>query len=207
MNDEELQALLADPCHLGVDEVGRGPLAGPVVAAAVVLDPARPIEGLADSKKLTEKRRETLAAEIRDKALAFAIAEASVEEIDTINILQASLLAMKRAVEQLDLDSIAAAFHGQLPLALIDGNRCPDLPVPARAVIKGDARVPAISAASIIAKVSRDALMKDYHERWPEFSFHQHKAYGSRAHLAELAEHGPLPVHRRSFAPVKKLLD
>lgn len=204
MTDDELQTVLSDPCHLGVDEVGRGPLAGPVVAAAVVLDPTRPIAGLADSKKLTEKRRETLAAQIRDQALAWAIAEASVEEIDSINILQASLLAMRRAVLQLDLPAITTAFNGRQPLALIDGNRCPELPIPSQAVIKGDSRVPAISAASIIAKVSRDALMRDYHERWPEFSFHQHKAYGSPAHLEELQTHGPLPVHRRSFSPVRK---
>ena len=183
------------PC--GVDEAGRGPLAGPVVAAAVILDPARPIAGLADSKKLSAARRERLAVEIREKALAWSIAEASVAEIDHINILQATLLAMQRAVAGLSV----------LPaVALIDGNRCPVLAMPARAIIGGDATVAEISAASILAKTSRDAGMLALHALYPQYDFARHKGYGTAVHLAALRAHGPSPVHRRSFAPVRDLL-
>jgi ribonuclease HII len=181
----------------GVDEAGRGPLAGPVVAAAVILDPARPIVGLADSKKLSARRREKLAAEIRANALAWSIAEASVEEIDRINILQATLLAMQRAVAGLSI----------LPTeVLIDGNRCPVLAVPARAIVGGDATVAAISAASILAKTSRDAGLVTLHARYPQYGFERHKGYGTAEHLAALRLHGPTPAHRRSFAPVRAQL-
>ncbi len=181
----------------GVDEAGRGPLAGPVVAAAVILDPARPIVGLADSKKLTAKRREQLALEIREKALAWAVAEASVEEIDAINILQATLLAMQRAVAGLGL---------QPAEALIDGNRCPVLAMPARAIIGGDAMVAEISAASILAKTTRDTGLLVLHERYPQYGFDRHKGYGTALHLAALRSHGATPHHRRSFAPVRDVL-
>jgi ribonuclease HII len=182
----------------GVDEAGRGPLAGPVYAAAVILDPARPIEGLADSKKLSERKRERLAVEIRDKALAFGIASASVEEIDRINILQATLLAMRRAVEALAVQPVEA---------LIDGNRCPLLAMPARAIIRGDATEPAISAASILAKTARDAEMRRIHEAFPQYALDRHKGYDTVAHRAALALHGPASFHRRSFAPVRALLE
>jgi ribonuclease HII len=181
----------------GVDEVGRGPLAGPVVAAAVILDPDRPIAGLADSKKLSEKKREALYPLIKEHALYYAVAQASVEEIDRINILQASLLAMQRAINAL----------GVIPEhVLVDGNKAPDVSMSVDTVVKGDSRVASISAASIIAKVDRDRMMLDYHYRYPQFSFHKHKAYGSKQHLAELQEHGPTPEHRKTFAPVRKLL-
>ena len=182
----------------GVDEAGRGPLAGPVYAAAVILDPERPIAGLADSKKLSEKTRERLALEIRASALAFSVAWASVEEIDRLNILQATLLAMRRAVEGL---SPAADS------ALIDGNRCPLLTIPARAIIAGDASEPAISAASILAKTERDAEMRRIHEAWPHYALDRHKGYDTAAHRAALAIHGPAPFHRRSFAPIRRLLE
>jgi ribonuclease HII len=182
----------------GVDEAGRGPLAGPVCAAAVILDPDRPIIGLADSKKLSEKRRKALAIEIRDKAMAYSIAYASVEEIDRLNILQATMLAMRRAVEGLAIQPI---------LALIDGNRCPVLAIPARAIIRGDATEPAISAASILAKTARDALMLSIHHQFPQYALDRHKGYDTAAHRAALAEHGPAPFHRRSFAPVRVLLE
>jgi ribonuclease HII len=181
----------------GVDEAGRGPLAGPVYAAAVILDPARPIEGLADSKKLSERKRERLALEIREKALAFGIASASVEEIDRINILQATLLAMRRAVEALAV---------QPAEALIDGNRCPPLAIPARAIIGGDATEPAISAASILAKTARDAEMRCIHEAFPQYALDRHKGYDTAAHRAALAVHGPAAFHRKSFGPVRDLL-
>jgi ribonuclease HII len=181
------------PC--GVDEAGRGPLAGPVVAAAVILDPVRPIAGLADSKKLSAARREKLAVEIREKALAWCVAEASVAEIDALNILQATLLAMQRAVTGLALVPNEA---------LIDGNRCPRLDVPARAIIGGDATVAEISAASILAKTVRDAGMLAMHARYPQYGFDRHKGYGTAAHLAALREHGPSPEHRLSFAPVRE---
>lgn len=181
----------------GVDEAGRGPLAGPVYAACVLLDPARPISGLADSKALTARRRETLADEIRARALAWAIAEASVEEIDRLNILHATMLAMQRAVAGLSLcpDEV-----------LIDGNRCPALAVPARAVVRGDATVAAISAASILAKTARDAVMVDLDRLHPEYGFAQHKGYPTAEHVAALMRYGPTAYHRRSFAPVRASL-
>ena len=182
----------------GVDEVGRGPLAGPVVAAAVILDPNRPIEGLADSKKLTEKRREALYPLIKERAISYAVALSTVEEIDDINILQASLLAMKRAIE---------ALHVKPEHVLVDGNKAPDINISVDTVVKGDTKVAAISAASILAKVDRDRMMVEYHQLYPDFSFHKHKAYGSKQHMQELNEHGPLPVHRKTFAPVRKLLE
>ena len=181
----------------GVDEAGRGPLAGPVVAAAVILDPARPIEGLNDSKKLSAKRRAALATEIRSRALAWAIAEASVEEIDRLNILQASLLAMQRAVDAL------AVRPNQ---ALIDGNRCPELPCPVLAIIGGDGLVASIAAASILAKTYRDAGMLELHGRYPQYGFDRHMGYPTAIHLKALAEYGVSPVHRRSYAPVAKLI-
>ncbi|NOZ38428.1 MAG: ribonuclease HII [Gammaproteobacteria bacterium] len=181
----------------GVDEVGRGPLAGPVVAAAVILDPTRPIAGLVDSKKISEKKRERLALEIREKALAWALGRAEVEEIDDINILQASLLAMKRAVEQL---------HPLPHRALIDGNRCPQLACPAEAIIKGDATVEVISAASIIAKVARDQEMVELDLCYPGYGLAQHKGYPTKMHIAALNELGVTHIHRRSFGPVKRLL-
>ena len=181
----------------GVDEAGRGPLAGAVVAAAVVLDPARPIAGLNDSKKLSAKQRDRLAILIREQALAWAVAEATVAEIDDINILQASLLAMRRAVEQLGVP---------LSLALIDGNIAPKWSVPTRAIVGGDALEPAISAASILAKTVRDAAMLDLHVRYPQYGFDRHKGYPTAAHLAALQQHGVTVEHRRSFAPVRQLL-
>lgn len=187
---------MSEGCVCGVDEVGRGPLAGAVVAAAVILDPRDAIEGLADSKKLSERRREALFAEIKQRALAWAIGRADVDEIDRINILQASLLAMRRAVEGLPL----------LPqLALIDGNRVPTaLPCDGRAVIGGDGVEPCISAASIIAKVTRDREMHDLDRRYPGYGLATHKGYPTRQHLAALVELGPSPVHRQSFGPVEK---
>lgn len=182
----------------GVDEVGRGPLAGPVVAAAVILDPDRPIEGLADSKLLTEARRESLAEEIREKALAWALGRCEPVEIDRLNILQASLAAMQKAVLALD----PAPQH-----ALIDGNRCPRLPCSAESIVKGDATEPAISAASILAKVVRDREMVSLHERYPGYGFASHKGYPTREHLDALERVGPCEHHRRSFAPVRRLLD
>ena len=181
----------------GVDEVGRGPLAGPVVAAAVILDPERPIAGLADSKQLSEKRREALSEQILEQALAWHIARAEVEEIDRLNILQASLLAMQRAVQALD---------PQAELALIDGNRCPALACPAQAVVKGDSRVAAISAASIIAKVARDREMVALDREYPGYGLARHKGYPSPQHLAALQALGITPIHRRSYAPVRRVL-
>ena len=181
----------------GVDEAGRGPLAGPVVAAAVILDPANPIAGLNDSKKLSAKRREALAIEIRAKALAWAVSEASVEEIDQINILQASLLAMQRAVRSLTIAP---------ERALIDGNRCPELPCPSEAIIGGDGKVASIAAASILAKTVRDAGMLELHQRYPQYGFDRHMGYPTALHLAALQEHGVSPIHRRGYAPVARLL-
>lgn len=181
----------------GVDEAGRGPLAGPVFAAAVILDPSRPIVGLRDSKKLTAERRELLAVQIKECALAWSIAECSEEEIDTLNILQASMLAMKRAVESLSL----------LPtLALIDGNRCPVMTVRAEAIVKGDDKVPAISAASILAKTARDAALQILHKQYPLYAFDQHKGYPTALHMERLRLHGVSPVHRKSYAPVRAML-
>ncbi|MCZ8220241.1 MAG: ribonuclease HII [Acidovorax sp.] len=181
----------------GVDEAGRGPLAGPVVAAAVILDDLHPIAGLADSKKLTPARREKLYDEIRAKALCFCIAEASVEEIDRLNILQATLLAMRRAVMGLRLKPV---------MVLVDGNRLPVLDVPAEAIVKGDALVPSISAASILAKVHRDRWCVQVHDEFPQYGFAGHKGYGTALHLAALREHGACIHHRRSFAPVAQSL-
>lgn len=193
----EQAALDWRPCGLvaGVDEAGRGPLAGPVVAAAVILNPRQPIAGLADSKALTPARRERLFDEICAKALCCSIAQASVQEIDALNILQATLLAMRRAVEGL-----------RLPPALVrvDGNRLPVLTVRAEAVVGGDARVPEISAASILAKVHRDRWCLDVDARWPQYGFAAHKGYGTAAHLAALQAHGACELHRRSFAPVAR---
>jgi len=177
----------------GVDEAGRGPLAGPVVAAAVILDPARPIRGLRDSKLLTEGARDRLAIEIRGRALAWAVASSDVAEIDMINILQASLLAMRRAIEGLSVRPVEA---------LIDGNCCPRLPCASRAIVKGDRDVPSISAASILAKTVRDAMLVELHGVYPLYGFAQHKGYATAEHLAALTRHGPCPAHRRSFAPV-----
>ncbi len=181
----------------GVDEAGRGPLAGPVVAAAVILDPARPIAGLNDSKKLSAKKRVALAGLIRERALAWAVAEASVEEIDQLNILHASMLAMQRAV---------AALQVTPERALIDGNRCPSLAMPAEAVVQGDAKVAAIAAASILAKTVRDEGMLVLHAQYPHYGFDRHMGYPTAAHCAALAAHGVSPVHRRSFAPVARQL-
>lgn len=178
----------------GVDEVGRGPLCGPVVTAAVILDPARPILGLNDSKKLTEARREALYDEIQEKALAWCIARAEVDEIDRLNILHATMLAMQRAVEGLSVTP---------KLALIDGNRCPKLSVPSAPVIGGDAEVPAIAAASILAKVSRDREMQALDLIYPGYGLAGHKGYPTPAHLEALRRLGPTPIHRRSFAPVR----
>jgi ribonuclease HII len=186
----------------GVDEAGRGPLVGAVVAGAVVLDPENPIEGLKDSKKLTASRREFLYAEIMQKAKAWGIGEASAAEIDAVNILQATMLAMQRAVEDL------ANRLGQWPSqALIDGNRCPTLPIPAQAIVKGDAKEPAISAASILAKVTRDRQMQSLHEQYPEYGFAQHMGYPTEAHFAALKQFGACDEHRRSFSPVRKVLE
>ncbi len=181
----------------GVDEAGRGPLAGPVVAAAVILDELNPIAGLADSKKLTALRREKLYDEIRAKALCCSIAQASVEEIDRLNILQATLLAMRRAVEGLRLKPAKV---------LVDGNRLPVLDVLAEAIVKGDATVPAISAASILAKVHRDRWCADYDREFPQYGFAGHKGYGTAEHMAALRAHGACPQHRKSFTPVAEVL-
>ncbi|MDH5181199.1 MAG: ribonuclease HII [Gammaproteobacteria bacterium] len=181
----------------GVDEAGRGPLAGPVVAAAVILDPVRPIQGLADSKKLTESRREVLFTEIQNSALCWAIGRAEVAEIDNINILQASLLAMQRAV---------AGLHPQPDMALIDGNHIPRLNCPAQAIIKGDSKVAAISAASILAKVARDREMLELDAQYPGYGLAKHKGYPTRSHIQALTELGVTPIHRCSYGPVKKLL-
>lgn len=188
---------LGDLRVAGVDEVGRGPLVGAVVTAAVILDPARPIAGLADSKVLTDRRRQALALEIREKALCFAYGRAEPEEIDRLNILQASLLAMQRAVEALAI----APQH-----VLVDGNRAPRFACAATAVVKGDSRVPAISAASILAKVQRDAEMDDLHALFPQYGFDRHRGYPTAEHFAALKAYGVLPEHRRSFAPVREAI-
>lgn len=181
----------------GVDEAGRGPLAGPVIAAAVILDPGAPITGLKDSKQLGEAARERLAQEIKHKSISWGIGRAEVEEIDEINILQASLLAMQRAVERLDVYP---------ELALIDGNKCPPLQCEARAIVKGDRTVASISAASILAKVSRDSEMVNMEYRYPGYGFARHKGYPTRQHLQALAEKGLCDIHRRTFSPVKQYL-
>jgi ribonuclease HII len=180
----------------GVDEAGRGPLAGPVYAACVILHKRDPIEGLADSKVLTSERREELAIQIRDRAAGWAVASASVEEIDRINILRASLLAMRRAVEQLVLEPHEV---------LVDGVHCPDVRFPVRAIIDGDALVAEISAASILAKTARDALMRQLHELYPDYGFASHKGYSTPEHLEALRRFGVCPIHRRTFAPVRSL--
>jgi ribonuclease HII len=181
----------------GIDEAGRGPLAGPVVAAAVILDPARPIAGLNDSKKLSEKKRDALAELIRERALAWCVAEATVEEIDRLNILHATMLAMQRAVAGLSIKPESA---------LVDGNRCPKLAIPAEAVVKGDGKIASIAAASILAKTVRDAGMMVLHEQYPYYGFDRHMGYPTEAHRAALVEHGASPVHRRSFGPVARQL-
>ncbi len=181
----------------GVDEAGRGPLAGPVSAAAVILDDANPIEGLADSKKLSAKQRDKLAPIIRERALAWAVAYAEVDEIDQLNILQATLLAMKRAVLALKI---------QPQQVLVDGLYCPQTGIPSLAVIKGDSKIAAISAASILAKTARDALMLELHQQYPHYGFAGHKGYPTAMHLTALREHGVTIVHRKSFRPVRELL-
>ena len=181
----------------GVDEVGRGPLAGPVVAAAVILDPARPVEGLDDSKRLTPRRREQLAAEIRDRALAWALGRSEPDEVDRVNVLQASMLAMQRAVAGL----LVAPGH-----VLVDGNRAPAFTVAATAIVGGDGRVPSIAAASILAKVARDTEMTSLEESWPGYGFARHKGYPSAEHLEALKGLGVTPLHRRSFGPVRALV-
>jgi ribonuclease HII len=186
----------------GVDEAGRGPLVGAVVAGAVVLDPNNPIEGLKDSKKLTAARREYLYEQIMEKAKAWGVGEASPAEIDQINILQATMLAMRRAIE--DLTTRLGAWPDK---ALIDGNRCPELPIAAEAIIKGDAKEPAISAASIVAKVTRDRQMMSLHHLHPEYGFAQHMGYPTEAHFAALKQYGACDQHRRSFSPVRKVLE
>lgn len=181
----------------GVDEAGRGPLAGPVMAAAVILDPAHPIVGLRDSKKLSEAKRDQLAIEIKQYALAWAVAECSEQEIDELNILQATMLAMRRAVEALSITPT---------LALIDGNRCPVMAVRSEAIVKGDDKVIAISAASILAKTARDHRLAKLHLEYPQYGLDQHKGYPTALHLARLREHGVSAIHRKSYAPVKALL-
>ncbi|MFZ6847472.1 ribonuclease HII [Undibacterium sp. RuRC25W] len=181
----------------GVDEAGRGPLAGPVMAAAVILDPRRPIIGLRDSKKLSEAKREALAIEIKHHALAWAIAQCSEQEIDELNILQATMLAMRRAVESLSVTPT---------LALIDGNRCPIMSVRSEAIVKGDDKVAAISAASILAKTARDHALYELHRQYPQYALDQHKGYPTALHLERLWEHGVAPFHRKTYAPVKALL-
>jgi ribonuclease HII len=180
----------------GVDEAGRGPLAGPVMVAAVILDPRKAIDGLDDSKRLSEKRREALFPLIREKSLAWSIVEVGADEIDQVNILQATLLGMRRAVEQLSPTP---------SLALIDGNRAPALDCEVKTIVHGDALEPAISAASILAKVARDRLMKKLHLRYPIYGFDRHKGYPTAEHLRLLEEYGPCAIHRKSFAPVKKV--
>jgi ribonuclease HII len=186
----------------GVDEAGRGPLVGAVVAGAVVLDPDKPIEGLKDSKKLTAAKRDFLYEQILQNAKAWGVGEASPAEIDQINILQATMLAMRRAIE--DLSDRLGTWPGK---ALIDGNRCPELPIVAEAIIKGDAKEPAISAASIVAKVTRDRQMMRLHEQYPEYGFAQHMGYPTEAHFAALKQYGACSEHRRSFSPVRKVLE
>jgi len=192
------EVLIPDGRVAGVDEAGRGPLAGPVVAGAVILDPYRPIEGLQDSKRLTAARREVLYVEIQEKALAWAVASADVGEIDRINILQATMLAMQRAVE---------ALQPTAQYALIDGNRCPVLACPAQAIVKGDSRVAAISAASIMAKVTRDREMLSLDLQYPGYGLAQHKGYPSKAHIEALENLGVTPIHRLTYAPVRRVME
>ena len=197
MNNRQQHLLNKYPLIAGIDEAGRGPLAGPVVAAAVILDPQWPIDGLADSKILSKLKRENLSKLIKAHALSWSIAVASVEEIDELNILQATLLAMQRAVNGL---------HIKPDEALVDGNQTPRLLMSTLAIIKGDSKIPSISAASIIAKVERDSLMLAYHQQHPHYSFHLHQGYGTKLHLAEIAEFGFLDIHRKSFNPLRTVL-
>ncbi len=185
------------PLLAGVDEVGRGPLAGDVVTAAVILDPAKPIDGLADSKKITPRRRELLFEEILQKALGWSVARCTVEEIDRLNILHATMLAMKRAVEGLVI---------QPEYVAVDGNRLPVWSYPSQSVVKGDSKIPSISAASILAKVTRDNEMCMLEQQYPGFGFARHKGYGTREHIEAIGRLGPCPIHRRSFEPVKSML-
>jgi len=196
---EAMPSLFGHDGHVicGVDEAGRGPLAGPVFAAAVILDPDRPIDGLRDSKKLNEAQRDTLAEQIRERALAWCIAQSSEEEIDRLNILHATMLAMRRAIEGLSVTPT---------LALIDGNRCPVVNVLTEAIVKGDDKVPAISAASILAKTARDAALMELHAAYPQYAFDLHKGYPTPLHLERLRQHGASPVHRKSYAPVREAL-
>lgn len=200
MGDLFNDVMLEDSADLiaGVDEAGRGPLAGPVVAAAVILDPMRPIAGLKDSKQLTEETREQLAPIIKERALDWSVAHATVEEIDELNILQATMLAMKRAV---------AGLTVRPNLVLVDGNRVPHLDIAVNAVVGGDETVAAISAASIIAKTTRDHWLMDLDRQYPEYGFAKHKGYGTAEHMAAIEKYGPLPVHRKSFGPIKKLIE
>lgn len=198
MNKEAAGLLVPEGLVAGVDEAGRGPLAGPVIAGAVILDPDKPVHGLRDSKRLTAARRELLYEEIRDKALAWAVGRAEVDEIDQINILQASLCAMQRAV---------AALQPAAGYVLVDGNHCPVLPCPARAIVRGDSLVAAISAASIMAKVTRDREMIELDAQYPGYGLAQHKGYPSRLHMEALQRLGVLPIHRRSYAPVRRILE
>ena len=192
------EVYIPDGLVAGVDEAGRGPLAGPVVAGAVILDPRKSIDGLQDSKRLTAARREVLYEKIREKAMAWAVASADVGEIDRINILQATMLAMQRAV---------AALLPAAEYALIDGNRCPVLACPAEAIVKGDSRVPAISAASIMAKVTRDREMLSLDLQYPGYGLARHKGYPSKAHIEALETLGVTPIHRRSYAPVRRVME
>lgn len=196
MSDETVKLNYQGDLLAGVDEVGRGPLAGPVVAAAVILK--EPIDGLTDSKKISEKKRNLLAQEIKQKALCYAIVRVSHQEIDRLNILNATMLAMQRAIAELTIKPEFAA---------IDGNKIPHLPIPAQAVIKGDSKVAAISAASILAKVSRDNEMIELDSRYPQYGFAKHKGYPTKVHVEALRQHGPCPVHRLSFAPVNACLE
>lgn len=194
------------PIICGVDEAGRGPLAGAVYAAAVILNPARPIVGLDDSKKLSEKKRNELSAEIKQYALAWAIACSTVEEIDRINILQASLLAMKRAVEAMQQQFDVSQYLAQI-LVQVDGNKCPKISLPCEAIVQGDSKVQAISAASILAKVARDADLCELDKQYPQYKFAKHKGYPTSEHLEAIDIHGICPIHRLSYAPVKRQLE
>lgn len=198
MDDTLSTKILQNLLIAGVDEAGRGPLAGPVFAAAVILNPERPINGLADSKTLTANKRDNLYRIIKESALSWSIAQASVEEIDRLNILQATMLAMQRAVNGLAI---------QPDEVLVDGNRLPKLAMPTLAIVKGDSKVQAISAASILAKVERDRLMVKYHQQYQNFSFHIHKGYGTKQHLHEIKQFGFLDIHRKTFNPIKTLLE
>ena len=192
-----LELIIPPGLVCGIDEAGRGPLAGTVVAAAVILDPLRPIAGLNDSKKLSEKKRDALAVLIRERAVAWFVASASVEEIDRLNILHATMLAMQRAVAGLAVRPLSA---------LVDGNRCPKLDIPCEAIVKGDGKIASIAAASILAKTVRDAEMLGLHEQYPMYGFDRHMGYPTAAHFKALEEHGASPVHRRSFGPVARQL-